>query len=86
MTYCIAVQARIEEELKQREIDEEERIRALQPPTPKSSSTEESDIDEDFNERRKQAFNVRENIEQRKVKNSLMDTPHETKLVSLDHA
>lgn len=90
MTWHINVerQEKIEQEMEQRRLDEEARLKALRPPTPVSSSTEESEIDEDFLERRKQKFDVIENIKKRsgKNKNSLLDNPIEAKIVTYSYS
>lgn len=79
------IQAKIEEEKQNMIKDEEERLKALlPPPTPPPESSSESSIDEDFMERRKQHFNIRDNLEKRKPKNSIVDNTHHQKRVSLN--
>lgn len=61
--------------------DEEARLKALEKPdTPESSETS---VDEDYLERRKIQFNIRENLERRKNKWSLLETSRDDKIVSI---
>lgn len=72
---CLERQKQIEAELKKVEKEKIER----------NKSPEETDsvLDLDFEERRKMNFDIRENLENRKDKNSLLDDATNQKLVIL---
>lgn len=76
----IEIQAQIEEEEKRRELERIRREKELAKMQKQHPEAEPEDGD--FEERRKKYFNVRENLENRKEKNSLLDESINIKVVS----